>query len=157
MIRRPPRSTRTDTRFPYTTLFRSGSPPCGRHPAPTVSPKLKTSATKTTADKRPPQPLPSNAAPATVTNPFCDADPMPANPVDRYAALDHLFARRAWPEAAMALDKLLAETPDDAELLLRRSTVHLRKGQSRAAKQGALTAYPRAGPEPHPAVPALPR
>src|SRR3546814_8346216 len=33
MIRRPPRSTRTDTRFPYTTLFRS---PCqlfhaGRH------------------------------------------------------------------------------------------------------------------------------
>src|SRR3546814_1370901 len=25
MIRRPPRSTRTDTRFPYTTLFRS---PC---------------------------------------------------------------------------------------------------------------------------------
>src|SRR3546814_7049112 len=24
MIRRPPRSTRTDTRFPYTTLFRSG-------------------------------------------------------------------------------------------------------------------------------------
>src|SRR3546814_13716498 len=25
MIRRPPRSTRTDTRFPYTTLFRSSS------------------------------------------------------------------------------------------------------------------------------------
>src|SRR3546814_3318026 len=27
MIRRPPRSTRTDTLFPYTTLFRSGSGP----------------------------------------------------------------------------------------------------------------------------------
>src|SRR3546814_7977070 len=26
MIRRPPRSTRTDTRFPYTTLFRSVRP-----------------------------------------------------------------------------------------------------------------------------------
>src|SRR3546814_3802603 len=26
MIRRPPRSTRTDTHFPYTTLFRSGRP-----------------------------------------------------------------------------------------------------------------------------------
>src|SRR3546814_8115408 len=26
MIRRPPRSTRTDTLFPYTTLFRSDSP-----------------------------------------------------------------------------------------------------------------------------------
>src|SRR3546814_8975231 len=27
MIRRPPRSTRTDTLFPYTTLFRSARPP----------------------------------------------------------------------------------------------------------------------------------
>src|SRR3546814_732589 len=27
MIRRPPRSTRTDTLFPYTTLFRSEGPP----------------------------------------------------------------------------------------------------------------------------------
>src|SRR3546814_11716968 len=29
MIRRPPRSTRTDTLFPYTTLFRSGPGPSG--------------------------------------------------------------------------------------------------------------------------------
>src|SRR3546814_3723577 len=28
MIRRPPRSTRTDTLFPYTTLFRSKTPRC---------------------------------------------------------------------------------------------------------------------------------
>src|SRR3546814_2589048 len=28
MIRRPPGSTRTDTLFPYTTLFRSGPPAC---------------------------------------------------------------------------------------------------------------------------------
>src|SRR3546814_9765979 len=28
MIRRPPRSTRTDTLFPYTTLFRSGAVDC---------------------------------------------------------------------------------------------------------------------------------
>src|SRR3546814_18711010 len=33
MIRRPPRSTRTDTLFPYTTLFRSGASWC----APSVS------------------------------------------------------------------------------------------------------------------------
>src|SRR3546814_6223184 len=34
MIRRPPRSTRTDTLFPYTTLFRSAGlcAPGGRHP-----------------------------------------------------------------------------------------------------------------------------
>src|SRR3546814_3848866 len=31
MIRRPPRSTRTDTLFPYTTLFRSADAR-GRHP-----------------------------------------------------------------------------------------------------------------------------
>src|SRR3546814_1762931 len=30
MIRRPPRSTRTDTLFPYTTLFRSPDWPCNR-------------------------------------------------------------------------------------------------------------------------------
>src|SRR3546814_4951338 len=34
MIRRPPRSTRTDTLFPYTTLFRSA----GRRAAPDASP-----------------------------------------------------------------------------------------------------------------------
>src|SRR3546814_16124704 len=30
MLRRPPRSTRTDTLFPYTTLFRSSSPASSR-------------------------------------------------------------------------------------------------------------------------------
>src|SRR3546814_4897514 len=34
MIRRPPRSTRTDTLFPYTTLFRSGARNPPRCPAP---------------------------------------------------------------------------------------------------------------------------
>src|SRR3546814_13309848 len=34
MIRRPPRSTRTDTLFPYTTLFRSAALPAGRHIPP---------------------------------------------------------------------------------------------------------------------------
>src|SRR3546814_9708200 len=32
MLRRPPRSTRTDTLFPYTTLFRSGPPGHPRDP-----------------------------------------------------------------------------------------------------------------------------
>src|SRR3546814_11394506 len=34
MIRRPPRSTRTDTLFPYTTLFRSHCRPGRRRPDP---------------------------------------------------------------------------------------------------------------------------
>src|SRR3546814_18232622 len=33
MIRRPPRSTRTDTLFPYTTLFRSSGNSVARHAA----------------------------------------------------------------------------------------------------------------------------
>src|SRR3546814_12873923 len=38
MIRRPPRSTRTDTLFPYTTLFRSASPPAAFATAPNARP-----------------------------------------------------------------------------------------------------------------------
>src|SRR3546814_8696441 len=40
MIRRPPRSTRTDTLFPYTTLFRSGTPRArrSRSAAPRAAP-----------------------------------------------------------------------------------------------------------------------
>src|SRR3546814_3599582 len=39
MIRRPPRSTRTDTLFPYTTLFRSRRPRGGRGHGGTASAK----------------------------------------------------------------------------------------------------------------------
>src|SRR3546814_14146732 len=45
MIRRPPRSTRTDTLLPYTTLFRSGAASdtvgCPRSPSPTAQPLLR--------------------------------------------------------------------------------------------------------------------
>src|SRR3546814_13164908 len=49
MIRRPPRSTRTDTLFPYTTLFRSvhsvtSSPVSSRCMPPSVEPQLLCSA-----------------------------------------------------------------------------------------------------------------
>src|SRR3546814_8209453 len=43
MIRRPPRSTRTDTLFPYTTLFRSLQPRLlgGRDPGKCALPKVR--------------------------------------------------------------------------------------------------------------------
>src|SRR3546814_7812090 len=41
MIRRPPRSTRTDTLFPYTTLFRSVGG-LARHPRLEPAPQIKT-------------------------------------------------------------------------------------------------------------------
>src|SRR3546814_1836955 len=52
MIRRPPRSTRTDTLFPYTTLFRSPATaticsstndPCAAHTISTISSRLSSS------------------------------------------------------------------------------------------------------------------
>src|SRR3546814_9398382 len=53
MIRRPPRSTRTDTLFPYTTLFRSARP--AAKPAPVAKPAA-----------RPAAPPPAAAKPAPV-------------------------------------------------------------------------------------------
>src|SRR3546814_17791946 len=40
MIRRPPRSTRTDPLFPYTTLFRSRTPVLAHHRLPRCRPNL---------------------------------------------------------------------------------------------------------------------
>src|SRR3546814_17303180 len=51
MIRRPPRSTRTDTLFPYTTLFRSRGAPHARV-APTLAlPDLKDALMTDTAPR----------------------------------------------------------------------------------------------------------
>src|SRR3546814_18272689 len=47
MIRRPPRSTRTDTLFPYTTLFRSGD---GRRQRRLIEVDPKTVRREATAD-----------------------------------------------------------------------------------------------------------
>src|SRR3546814_7970595 len=58
MIRRPPRSTRTDTLFPYTTLFRSSR----RSRAPRSTRRRRSSRTKRprcAAAKRPQRPLPT--------------------------------------------------------------------------------------------------
>src|SRR3546814_8976584 len=41
MIRRPPRSTRTDTLFPYTTLFRSPTSPTWRENRNGVEPSVR--------------------------------------------------------------------------------------------------------------------
>src|SRR3546814_2897032 len=49
MIRRPPRSTRTDTLFPYTTLFRSGGPTPG-HSRPVVG-RLRRATDRTRPDR----------------------------------------------------------------------------------------------------------
>src|SRR3546814_4214453 len=62
MIRRPPRSTRTDTLFPYTTLFRSlnaasSYPP--RHSPPPASPENSAPAMTPPCQRRSPPPEPA--------------------------------------------------------------------------------------------------
>src|SRR3546814_8670443 len=51
MIRRPPRSTRTDTLFPYTTLFRSPRP-CATWTSSTRSPRWRRQSTPSTRKAR---------------------------------------------------------------------------------------------------------
>src|SRR3546814_9237516 len=61
MIRRPPRSTRTDTLFPYTTLFRSPPPSSALPgaPAPEVGwPQPPPSSTKPPTSPQSPPPVP---------------------------------------------------------------------------------------------------
>src|SRR3546814_1879374 len=57
MIRRPPRSTRTDTRLPYTTLFRSGiaanfASPRSGEPGPPSAALLRPPAPETSRSSR---------------------------------------------------------------------------------------------------------
>src|SRR3546814_19100015 len=69
MIRRPPRSTRTDTLFPYTTLFRSASSTAKAAKA-TRSPRSKSAApAKKTAVKKAAAKKPSVAKKAAAKKP----------------------------------------------------------------------------------------
>src|SRR3546814_5190049 len=52
MIRRPPRSTRTDTLFPYTTLFRSAGGKSDARPAPARQATSKQATATTSETKR---------------------------------------------------------------------------------------------------------
>src|SRR3546814_7590430 len=54
MIRRPPRSTRTDTSFPYTTRFRSITKPSSPSPADASTCSTPSSATATPTGAKPP-------------------------------------------------------------------------------------------------------
>src|SRR3546814_20970453 len=67
MIRRPPRSTRTDTLFPYTTLFRSpraAAPPRGSaagHRRPAAAFPTSAPARSPASDRAPAAPAPREA------------------------------------------------------------------------------------------------
>src|SRR3546814_3621483 len=72
MIRRPPRSTRTDTLFPYTTLFRSFG-------------ILDSGFVNATANRSPESPIPNPQSPQRRAERDADAEGMARQPAPRAA------------------------------------------------------------------------
>src|SRR3546814_850204 len=88
MIRRPPRSTRTDTLFPYTTLFRSPPPSSALPgaPAPEVGwPQPPPSSTKPPTSPQSPPPVPHEPSkrPMPSTPPAHPTPPSSCSPPPR--------------------------------------------------------------------------
>src|SRR3546814_13556989 len=82
MIRRPPRSTRTDTPFPYTTLFRA---PRRRQPAELLR-RISAGAREHISESWPsptllPRPFPLD----TLSNPAARANMVSRRPMDHFA------------------------------------------------------------------------
>src|SRR3546814_16884037 len=111
MIRRPPRSTRTDTLFPYTTLFRSywGCPipvihcaACGPQPVPVDA--LPVAPPEDVAFDRPGNPLVHHPTWKHTTCPKCGgAGQCDPDTMDTYVDSSWYFARFCNPRAAVPL------------------------------------------------------
>src|SRR3546814_12377884 len=131
MIRRPPRSTRTDTLFPYTTLFRSagtapaGYPYSGRRALPdlTVDPQGATVQAYQRIDERQAEPAAAGGAgkpgaglPDGTQQPrdlgWIDADAVVDHPNDADAVL-FLAVRRKLPAGRRELDGIGAKADED--------------------------------------------
>src|SRR3546814_1558584 len=82
MIRRPPRSTRTDTLFPYTTLFRSNDSPRADRPASRAAGRESTTSVHPQATRRYGYAANPTAGVATGHR----SDRAPAHTVPRYPA-----------------------------------------------------------------------
>src|SRR3546814_18948796 len=119
MIRRPPRSTRTDTLFPYTTLFRS------RHRLPDIARKLRADAQRL-GDRA----IGGRLAPAELAHAII-------NPREKWG----LLAEIDWhPTEVDALARKIAnDGVDDRRHLRRRFAAH---GDGQAAFDGAPGSQP---------------
>src|SRR3546814_2837970 len=118
MLRRPPRSTRTDTLFPYTTLFRSG-------PRRT-STRL---ASRNAIDVAPPRPIPTRSEEHTselqslmrisyavfcLIQQLIHAYPhevLPISPKDLYTKLHNLYPLHTSPIPHVHLNQLHSQLP----------------------------------------------
>src|SRR3546814_18967314 len=115
MIRRPPRSTRPDTLFPYTTLFRSLPQGAGPQTAPGLSaPRLS-------------RYFPRRSVPATRLFHHRDAGIMPVSPME------------SLHEALLLARRLLARRPHRARM--DRQAI---RGDPRLARCSQVTRVPQA-------------
>src|SRR3546814_13349830 len=106
MIRRPPRSTRTDTLFPYTTLFRSVGEPSG------FLAGLPDAAAQAAHPRNAPRRDVRKHGDPGAGRPYGRADPRPARRcraaqrlVQRHAARPRLPARRGVPDEDVAIGR----------------------------------------------------
>src|SRR3546814_2338769 len=117
MIRRPPRSTRTDTLFPYTTLFRSGCVQWGEYAATKAG---IISLTQTAAVEYGPAGIRVNCvAPGIIDTPMA-MDEAPGM-VERNASVFALLGRIGRPEELAAAVHFMAS--DDASYEIGRAHV----------------------------------
>src|SRR3546814_9042602 len=99
MIRRPPRSTRTDTLFPYTTLFRSlfhfEKPKLSRFSLPRRRLGDDTAELRSAPVEAPPRPAvaPAERPPINIQSP----QPAAARPQSRDARQEDLFGHSSLP------------------------------------------------------------
>src|SRR3546814_5323119 len=115
MIRRPPRSTRTDTLFPYTTLFRSKRPgDCDAVPGSVYS--VRASARR----RRIARPVPHARAMTTAAELYAQA----------VAALN----RSDWARAHALAARVLAQAPDSAGVQFVAGVAAMYLGQLPAAR-----------------------
>src|SRR3546814_8314046 len=119
MIRRPPRSTRTYTLFPYTTLFRSFVPATTAAFDTALldgipSPRMVFVNGRYDAAHSDLSSLPSTVQLSTLPEALADPDPRAANFMQRrYARVDEVFARL---NAALASDGAILRMAENTRL-----------------------------------------
>src|SRR3546814_3880994 len=110
MIRRPPRSTRTDTLFPYTTLFRSEDAACAtRHLRESVACATLGLGSGIVADSQPAEEwrecLAKGEFVSAAGESFDLIETMLFDPVDGVQRLEGHLARLKASSAALGLDR----------------------------------------------------
>src|SRR3546814_5603715 len=106
MKRRPPRSTRTDTLFPYTTLFRSANTPAVTPPS--------TSARSTTRPRHPPAAPPAKTTAAATAAPTTEPATNPARSEEHTSELQSLM-RISYAVFCLKKKKTITTKPNNTQ------------------------------------------